>query len=58
MMADLEDPKITRTLKTGYPNNVPDPPTCPICKRECEIIYSDRYDEVFGCDNCVKKKFV
>ncbi|MFA5099480.1 MAG: hypothetical protein WC547_01165 [Candidatus Omnitrophota bacterium] len=57
-MTDLEHPDITHALKTGYPREMPDEPVCPVCGEVCEIIYRDRYDDVFGCDNCVKKKFV
>lgn len=35
---------------TGYDG--PDP-VCPVCGKECEIIYTDKDGEAFGCDECV-----
>ena len=28
-------------------------PMCPVCGEECETIYTDLYDEVCGCENCL-----
>lgn len=52
----LEDPRITRAMRTGYPypecDEMPDP-RCPCCGDVCETIY--RYDgEVIGCENCIE----
>lgn len=53
----LEDPAITRTMRTGYPypecDEVPDP-RCPCCGDVCETVYLWN-GEVIGCDNCVEK---
>ena len=54
-MDRLEHPEITRTEKTGYPDNrIDEEPTCPICGAVCEDIYKDREGEIFGCEYCVK----
>ena len=52
----LEDPAITRTMRTGYPypecDEVPDP-RCPCCGDICEKVFvSD--GEIIGCDNCIE----
>ena len=28
-------------------------PVCPVCGEECETVYTDLYDEVCGCENCL-----
>lgn len=32
------------------------PPVCPICGRECETIYYDKYMDVVGCDECIETR--
>jgi hypothetical protein len=52
----IEHPAITNALRTGYPNGEPEYPHCPVCNAECDEIYMDENDEIFGCDQCVKIK--
>lgn len=57
-MRDLPDhPVIANMERTGHPDGKePVPPLCPICGRECEIIYRDRDDhEIKGCDLCIEQ---
>ena len=28
-------------------------PVCPVCKEECETVYTDINAEVCGCNNCI-----
>lgn len=39
-------------------NGVPDddPVKCPICGEECDTIFEDRYGNLFGCDQCIRKR--
>ena len=52
----LEDPRITRAMRTGYPypecDELP-PPRCPCCGAVCEFVYYVNGD-AFGCDECVE----
>ena len=38
----------------GYPDD--DPVHCPICGEECDTIFSDKYGNVFACENCLYKQ--
>ena len=31
----------------------PEPPICPVCDKETDTFYRDRYKEIIGCDECV-----
>jgi len=31
-----------------------EPPTCPVCGKEMETLYSDIYGEIVGCDRCIR----
>lgn len=33
----------------------PEPPKCPVCDAECEVLYKDINGEIFGCDECVRE---
>lgn len=33
----------------------PEPPTCPICGKECDTVYKDYYGDIIGCNECVKE---
>lgn len=50
----LEHPAIKRAMDTGYPGGEPKWPTCPVCGKECDIIYHDRSGYALGCDCCVQ----
>lgn len=28
-------------------------PICPVCGKECETYYFDRYGDIIGCDECI-----
>ena len=28
-------------------------PRCPVCSRECDTLYLDKDNEVFGCEQCI-----
>lgn len=49
-MIDIEHPQ------TNPPED--EPITCPICHDICEILFEDINGIVFGCDVCVKRKFI
>jgi len=51
-----DHPLIENTLRTGYPHGEPTYPQCPVCGAECDEIYFNEDDEIFGCDECVKTK--
>lgn len=40
----------------GYPPYEPEDVRCPICGKECDTIYTDKYGEAFGCEYCVTEK--
>ena len=48
----LEHPVITRTERTGYPEE-PRRPICPICGEECDTVFKTAWGAVVGCDNCL-----
>lgn len=51
-MENLPDaPWIRDAELNGYPAD--DPVKCPICGEECDTIYMDEGNEVFGCNRCV-----
>lgn len=54
-MLDIpDDPRIREAERYGMPPYDDDPePTCPICGKECETIYTDKDGDVFGCNECV-----
>lgn len=56
MMMDLPDaPWIVDAERNGYPHA--EPVKCPVCGKECETIYTDRFmDDVVGCDMCIARK--
>jgi len=59
MMIDIDDPKIIRTMQTGYPDDEVVMQMCPVCHEEAEILYYSNIDEtVVGCDICIDRKFV
>jgi hypothetical protein len=49
-MNDLEHPKITCTLETGYPDHPSGVCTCAYCG--CSIREDDPYYEIAGVDYC------
>jgi len=52
-----DHPDITKVNLDGYLTES-EPNLCPLCVCECEILYKDRYGEVFACDVCVEKEYV
>ena len=38
----------------GYPAD--DPVHCPICGEECDTLFFDRNDDVFGCERCISRR--
>ena len=52
----MDHPDIANALRTGYPNGEPEYPKCPVCGEECEDVFLDENDVVFGCDRCVTRK--
>lgn len=28
-------------------------PRCPVCGRECEVVYKDCYGDIVGCEDCI-----
>ena len=56
-MIDIEHPDIRRAERTGYVGEDIDL-ICPICHEACEILFEDINGIVFGCDECVTRKFI
>lgn len=57
-MLEIPDhPVIANLERTGYPDGKePEPPLCPLCGGECEIIYRTKEDhEIVGCDLCIER---
>ena len=55
----MDDPKIIRAERTGYPDSEVVIYQCPVCHEEAEILYYSNIDEtVVGCDICIDRKFV
>lgn len=52
----MNHPDIENTIRTGYPHGEPEYPVCPVCGYECDEIYMDMDEEIFGCSECIKKK--
>ena len=53
---ERDHPIVENLLRTGYPDGkAPIEPHCPVCGEECSEIYADRYGDIFGCDECIKK---
>lgn len=54
-MQDIpDDPAIRMAERWGPPPYDDDPePTCPICGKECETIYTDKDGDPVGCDECL-----
>lgn len=53
---DIPDHTIIQNMEqTGYPDGKePEYPSCPICGKECEILYTSKRDgTVVGCDSCL-----
>lgn len=51
-----DDPIIDCIQRTGYPPRHDDcAPVCPICREECDTIYTDVTGNVIGCENCVSR---
>lgn len=44
-------PWIRDTENNGIPS--PDPIMCPVCGKECEIIYTDLNHDAVGCNECL-----
>ena len=53
---ELEDPAITRTLRTGYPEPQKPMPVCPVCGAETDTFVVNRDGQVVGCDECCQDK--
>ena len=53
-MSQLPDaPWIREAEMYGYPPyDVPDV-HCPICGKECDTIYKDKFGDEVGCENCI-----
>ena len=52
----IEHPSITKARRDGYPGGTDDTPVrCPECESECERLYVDKWNEVAGCDCCVRE---
>lgn len=53
-----DDPIITNTERTGYPNGEPhEYLICPKCGEEAEVFFMDVYDnDVVGCDRCIEAR--
>ncbi len=51
---DIPDhPVIQNLMRTGYPDGKePTYPHCPVCGRECEIIYRNEKRDPVGCEIC------
>ena len=47
----MDAPWIREAERDGMPD-APDP-TCPVCGRECEAIYSDFCGDAVGCNECL-----
>lgn len=57
MIASIgDDPRILRTMATGYPDGEPEYPHCPLCGEECGSIYKDGNGDILGCEQCVSVK--
>lgn len=55
-MKNIPDhPDIQAAERYGYPyGKEPTPVCCPVCGKECDIIYTDRASgEAVGCDMCI-----
>ena len=52
----MDHPQIANALRTGYPHGEPNYPHCPICCKECEIIYWSKFGEAVGCDECLEEQ--
>ena len=49
-----DDPRIREAEMYGMPPYDDDPePTCPICGKECETIYTNVDGDAVGCDECL-----
>ena len=47
-------PWIRETERDGMPPYDDPDTSCPVCGREhCETIYTDKFGEVVGCDECL-----
>lgn len=44
-------PWIREAEMYGYPDD--EPVHCPVCGEDCSTIYSDKYGNVFACDQCL-----
>ena len=56
-MTDLPDDPIIRSFEqTGYAPGVQDetPPECPVCGEECDTVYRDIWNNICGCEHCIK----
>ena len=52
-----DDPAIRAAERTGYaPGHKPEYPSCPVCGKNCETIYTDNAGNIFGCDVCIKQE--
>lgn len=50
-----DHPEIRNCEETGYPDRREDTePECPMCGSRCDTIYKDRYEDIVGCDCCIK----
>lgn len=52
----MNHPAVENALKTGYPGGEPNWPHCPVCDAECDEVYMDVNNVVFGCTECVRVK--
>ena len=47
-------PYIREAEMNGMPS--PEPVFCPVCGKECEMIYRDRNGGVCGCEKCIEEQ--
>ena len=52
----MNHPDVERTIRTGYPQGEPNYPHCPVCDAECDEVYMDVNNIIFGCDECTRVK--
>lgn len=53
MLPDAPEIRMMERFGTLKPE---EPPVCPICGKECDTIYRDMNDQVFGCDCCIRRQ--
>ncbi|MBT9169136.1 MAG: hypothetical protein DDT19_02490 [Syntrophomonadaceae bacterium] len=50
-------PVIENMERYGYPDGREEPkqPLCPVCFGEADTFYVDRWSDIVGCENCVRR---